>query len=51
MKQLTIRCSDEEYEILMRYCKKVERTQNAVVRERIRLIVTEPIAVSVATRE
>jgi hypothetical protein len=37
MKKLTIRCSDEEYEILA-YCAKREQTQNEVLREQIRLL-------------
>jgi len=35
MKQLTIRCSDEQYEILMAYCKAKEKTLNSVLREQI----------------
>jgi hypothetical protein len=38
MKKLTIRCSDEEYEILLAYCAKKEQTQNEVLREQIRLL-------------
>ncbi|MBD2494403.1 ribbon-helix-helix protein, CopG family [Nostoc sp. FACHB-280] len=36
MKKLTIRCSDEEYEILAEYCAETSRTQNDVLREFIR---------------
>ncbi|NMG19790.1 ribbon-helix-helix protein, CopG family [Brasilonema bromeliae] len=36
MKKLTIRCSDEEYKILVEYCKETDRTQNDVLRELIR---------------
>jgi hypothetical protein len=36
MKKLTIRCSDEEYEILVAYCLGKEQTQNDVLREQIR---------------
>ena len=35
MKKLTIRCSDEEYEKLLAYCKAKEKTQNTVLRELI----------------
>ncbi|MEA5563843.1 ribbon-helix-helix protein, CopG family [Anabaena sp. UHCC 0399] len=36
MKKLTVRCSDEEYEILLAYCEETDRTQNDVLRELIR---------------
>ncbi|MFN6517762.1 MAG: ribbon-helix-helix protein, CopG family [Nostoc sp. CreGUA01] len=36
MKRLTIRCSDDEYEILVAYCEETDRTQNDVLRELIR---------------
>jgi len=36
MKKLTVRCSDEEYEILLAYCTKRMQTQNEVLREQIR---------------
>jgi hypothetical protein len=36
VKKLTVRCSDEEYAILVEYCNSVERTQNDVFREIIR---------------
>ncbi|QSV56313.1 MAG: ribbon-helix-helix protein, CopG family [Dolichospermum sp. UKL201] len=36
MKKLTVRCSDEEYEILLKYCEETDRTQNDVLREMIR---------------
>ncbi|MBD2505256.1 ribbon-helix-helix protein, CopG family [Anabaena azotica] len=36
MKRLTVRCSDEEYEALVEYCAKKNRTQNDVLRELIR---------------
>lgn len=36
MKKLTIRCSDEEYEMLVDYCAEASRTQNDVLRELIR---------------
>jgi len=35
-RKLTIRCSDEEYKILVNYCIKREQTQNDVLREHIR---------------
>ncbi|NMF67544.1 CopG family transcriptional regulator, partial [Brasilonema octagenarum UFV-OR1] len=28
MKKLTIRCSDDEYAVLIEYCASIERTQN-----------------------
>ncbi|MFL9456378.1 MULTISPECIES: ribbon-helix-helix protein, CopG family [Nostocales] len=31
-----MRCSDEEYEILVEHCKQTSRTQNDVIRELIR---------------
>ncbi|MBD2412049.1 CopG family transcriptional regulator [Nostoc calcicola FACHB-389] len=36
MKRLTVRCSDQEYEILVEYCTETNRTQNDVLRELIR---------------
>ncbi|PIG95330.1 CopG family transcriptional regulator [Gloeocapsopsis sp. IPPAS B-1203] len=36
MKKLTIRCSDEEYALLIKYCKEKERSLNDVLRELIR---------------
>ncbi|MFQ4143385.1 ribbon-helix-helix protein, CopG family [Chlorogloeopsis sp. ULAP02] len=36
MKRLTVRCSDEEYEILVEYCTNTDRTQNDVLRQLIR---------------
>ena len=36
MKKLTVRCSDEEHQILVNYCNKKERKQNDVLRELIR---------------
>ncbi|KAF3890907.1 ribbon-helix-helix protein, CopG family [Tolypothrix bouteillei VB521301] len=36
MKKLTVRCSDEEYEILVAHCKETNRTQSDVIRELIR---------------
>ncbi|MEH1874580.1 CopG family transcriptional regulator [Nostoc sp.] len=36
MKKLTIRCSDEEYSILVEYCQQTDRTHNDVLRELIR---------------
>ncbi|KAM3115162.1 DUF6290 family protein [Phormidesmis sp. 146-33] len=36
MKTITLRCSDEEYELLSKYCKKKERSLNDVLRELIR---------------
>ena len=36
MKKLTVRCSDEEHQILVDYCNKKERKQNDVLRELIR---------------
>ncbi|MBN3906939.1 MAG: ribbon-helix-helix protein, CopG family [Nostoc sp. NMS1] len=36
MKKLTVRCSDEEYKILLEYCAQTDRTQNDVFREIIR---------------
>jgi Ribbon-helix-helix protein, copG family len=42
MKKLTVRCSDEEYEILAKYCKLKNRTQNDVFRELIRKIKIKP---------
>ncbi|MCC5663032.1 ribbon-helix-helix protein, CopG family [Nostoc sp. CHAB 5784] len=36
MKKLTVRCSDEEYKILVEYCTQTDRTQNDVFREMIR---------------
>ncbi|MGV0027327.1 ribbon-helix-helix protein, CopG family [Phormidesmis priestleyi] len=41
MKKLTVRCSDEEYESLLRYCEKKERSLNDVLRELIRRLTTE----------
>ncbi|MFP5269827.1 ribbon-helix-helix protein, CopG family [Coleofasciculus sp.] len=40
MKQISIRCSDAEFEQLKRYCAKTERTQNDVLRELIRNLTT-----------
>ncbi|NJM68167.1 MAG: ribbon-helix-helix protein, CopG family [Acaryochloris sp. RU_4_1] len=36
MKQISLRCSDEEYEKLLRYCQAKERSLNDVLRELIR---------------
>ncbi len=36
MKKLTVRCSDEEYEQLLKHCEKKERSLNDVMRELIR---------------
>ncbi|EKE99880.1 ribbon-helix-helix protein, CopG family, partial [Tolypothrix sp. PCC 7601] len=36
MKKLTVRCSNEEYETLLKYCEETDRTQNDVLREMIR---------------
>ncbi|MFM7886127.1 MAG: ribbon-helix-helix protein, CopG family [Pseudanabaena sp.] len=36
MKKLTVRCSDDEYKILVEYCDKIKRSQNEVLRESIR---------------
>jgi hypothetical protein len=36
MKQITVRCSDDEYDVLVAYCTKTERTQNDVLRELVR---------------
>lgn len=36
MKKLTIRCSEEEYKLLVEYCLETSRTQNDVLRELIR---------------
>jgi hypothetical protein len=36
MKQITVRCSDQEYEQLVKYCQKAERSLNDVLRELIR---------------
>ncbi|MEH2024089.1 ribbon-helix-helix protein, CopG family [Nostoc sp.] len=36
MKKLTVRCSDEEYKILVEHCEDADRTQNDVLRELIR---------------
>ncbi len=41
MKQITVRCSDEEYKLLLEYCEKKERTQNDVLRELIRTLKKE----------
>ncbi|MBN3961028.1 ribbon-helix-helix protein, CopG family [Nostoc sp. NMS8] len=38
MKKLTVRCSDEEYEILVKYCHKKERSLNDILRELIRTV-------------
>jgi hypothetical protein len=35
MKKLTVRCSDEQYEILLAYCEAKEQTQNSVLRAQI----------------
>lgn len=34
-KKLTVRCSDEEYAILVAFCKAKEKSQNTVIRELI----------------
>ncbi|PZO22079.1 MAG: CopG family transcriptional regulator [Leptolyngbya foveolarum] len=31
MEKLTARCSDEEYEKLVAYCKQKEKTQNTIL--------------------
>jgi predicted CopG family antitoxin len=36
MKKLTVRCSDQEYDLLVKYCEKTERSLNDVLRELIR---------------
>ncbi|HEY9902965.1 MAG TPA: ribbon-helix-helix protein, CopG family [Candidatus Sericytochromatia bacterium] len=36
MKKLTVRCSDQEYDRLVKYCEKTERSLNDVLRELIR---------------
>ncbi|MGV0026202.1 DUF6290 family protein [Phormidesmis priestleyi] len=36
MKTITLRCSDEEYELLSKYCEKKERSLNDVLRELVR---------------
>ncbi|PSB14703.1 ribbon-helix-helix protein, CopG family [Phormidesmis priestleyi ULC007] len=36
MKVVTLRCSDEEYEILSQYCKRKERSLNDILRELVR---------------
>ncbi|MDB9303053.1 CopG family transcriptional regulator [Nodularia spumigena CS-591/12] len=36
MKKLTVRCSEQEYEMLIEYCQQTNRTQNDVLRELIR---------------
>ncbi|MCF4969791.1 ribbon-helix-helix protein, CopG family [Nostoc sp. CMAA1605] len=38
MKKLTVRCSDEEYEILVKYCRSKERSLNDILRELIRTL-------------
>jgi len=37
MKTVTLRCSDEEYELLSKHCEKKERSLNDVLRELVRL--------------
>ncbi|MGV0026254.1 ribbon-helix-helix protein, CopG family [Phormidesmis priestleyi] len=41
MKTITLRCSDEEYEQLSKYCKQKERSLNDVLRELLRTLKTE----------
>ncbi|MBE9183138.1 ribbon-helix-helix protein, CopG family [Oculatella sp. LEGE 06141] len=36
MKKLTVRCSEDEYALLLKHCEKKERSQNDVIRELIR---------------
>ncbi|MGV0029493.1 ribbon-helix-helix protein, CopG family, partial [Phormidesmis priestleyi] len=36
-----VRCSDEEYERLVKYCEQKERSQNDVIRELLRTLKTE----------
>ncbi|PSO49217.1 MAG: CopG family transcriptional regulator [Cyanobacteria bacterium SW_9_44_58] len=36
MKQITIRCTEEEHQQLLSYCKHKGRSQNEVIREQIR---------------
>ncbi|MEI2580166.1 ribbon-helix-helix protein, CopG family [Scytonema sp. PRP1] len=38
MKKLTVRCSDEEYALLVQHCKDKERSLNDVLRELIRTL-------------
>jgi predicted DNA-binding protein len=36
MKKITIRCTEEEHQQLLSYCKHKGRSQNEVIREQIR---------------
>jgi len=42
MKKLTVRCSDEEHELLLKYSEKKERSLNDVLRELIRSLKEKP---------
>jgi hypothetical protein len=43
MKKLTIRCSDDEHNILVAYCDKTKRKQNDVLRELIRDLLAKQV--------